>query len=84
MEMTKNRLNLGKKAAQRAIFIYQTITANRLPSCRFVPSCSEYASEAIESHGVLRGGWFTTKRLCRCHPWGSYGYDPIPKKEHKC
>ena len=48
------------------------------PSCRFIPSCSNYASEAIEAHGAIRGGSFALRRLCRCHPWGGFGLDPIP------
>ncbi|WP_417427916.1 membrane protein insertion efficiency factor YidD [Kiloniella sp.] len=48
-------------------------------SCRYHPTCSEYASEAIVTHGALRGGWLALKRLSRCHPWGGYGYDPVPE-----
>jgi putative membrane protein insertion efficiency factor len=48
--------------------------------CRFSPSCSEYAAEALISHGVVRGGALTLKRLCRCHPWGGAGYDPPPPR----
>lgn len=46
--------------------------------CRFHPSCSCYAEEAIERHGAWRGGWLTLRRLARCHPWGSAGDDPVP------
>lgn len=46
--------------------------------CRFEPSCSEYALEALQTHGALAGGWLATKRICRCHPWGGCGHDPVP------
>lgn len=48
------------------------------PSCRFTPTCSQYALEALRKHGPLRGGWLTLRRLARCHPWGGSGYDPVP------
>jgi len=47
-------------------------------SCRHVPSCSAYALEALERHGAVHGGWLALRRLARCHPWGSSGYDPVP------
>lgn len=47
-------------------------------NCRFAPSCSAYAIEAIERYGALRGGALTVKRMGRCHPWGGHGYDPVP------
>ena len=48
------------------------------PACRFYPSCSEYAAEAVETHGAARGGWMALRRLSRCHPFSSGGYDPVP------
>jgi putative membrane protein insertion efficiency factor len=47
-------------------------------SCRFAPSCSEYAIEALQRHGALRGSWLAAKRVSRCHPWHPGGYDPVP------
>ncbi len=47
-------------------------------NCRYFPSCSEYAVEAVEKHGAIKGGWLGVKRVCRCHPWHPGGYDPVP------
>jgi len=46
--------------------------------CRFQPSCSEYAMQALRAHGALKGSWLAAKRLARCHPWGAFGADPVP------
>ena len=48
------------------------------PACRFEPSCSAYAGEAISQHGIVRGGWLVLRRLSRCRPFGGWGFDPIP------
>ncbi|MDA0276332.1 MAG: membrane protein insertion efficiency factor YidD [Proteobacteria bacterium] len=52
------------------------------PSCRFHPSCSQYADEALTLHGPWRGSWLATRRLCRCGPWTAGGYDPVPERRH--
>lgn len=49
--------------------------------CRYAPSCSAYAMEALRMHGAFRGGWMAAKRIGRCHPWGGSGYDPVPEKK---
>ena len=60
-------------------FYRRSISPLTPPACRFTPTCSAYAYEAIEKHGAAKGGWLTLKRLCRCHPFykGDY-YDPVP------
>ena len=50
-------------------------------SCRYHPSCSAYADEALRTHGLARGGFLAFKRICRCNPWGGSGYDPVPSKD---
>lgn len=47
-------------------------------SCRFLPTCSDYGRDALIRHGPVRGGWLTVRRLCKCHPFGGSGYDPVP------
>ncbi len=65
------------------IHAYRWLISPWLPAqCRFRPTCSAFALEAIDTHGVWRGGWLAAKRLARCHPWGGSGYDPVPP-EHK-
>ena len=48
------------------------------PACRYTPTCSQYAIDAVKKHGPFKGIWLTIKRLLRCHPWGGSGYDPVP------
>ena len=63
---------------------YQLILSPMLGSnCRFMPTCSEYALESLKTYGLIKGTFLTIKRIGKCHPWGSNGYDPIPTKMEK-
>jgi len=57
---------------------YQHLRAGRPSPCRFQPTCSSYAIEALELHGAFRGGWLAIRRVVRCNPFGSHGWDPVP------
>lgn len=59
-------------------FYQLCISPLKPPSCRFTPTCSQYAIEALRKHGPIRGLYLTIRRLLRCHPWGGSGYDPVP------
>jgi putative membrane protein insertion efficiency factor len=59
---------------------YQRLRGGRPSPCRFTPSCSMYAREAIEAHGAGRGSWLSLRRLLRCHPFGGHGWDPVPER----
>ena len=66
------------------IRVYQLIISPMLGSnCRFIPTCSEYAMESLKEHGLIKGIFLSIKRIGKCHPWGSHGYDPIPNKMEK-
>ena len=60
---------------------YQWLFAGRVSPCRFEPSCSTYALESFEVHGLIRGSLLSLRRLGRCHPWGGHGWDPVPRKK---
>ncbi|MDR2627262.1 MAG: membrane protein insertion efficiency factor YidD [Dysgonamonadaceae bacterium] len=61
------------------VYVYRyCISPMKPPSCRFTPSCSEYAVEAVKKHGAWKGTRLAVRRILRCHPWGGEGYDPVP------
>nr|WP_297280466.1 membrane protein insertion efficiency factor YidD [uncultured Butyricicoccus sp.] len=60
-------------------FYRRAISPHTAPTCRYIPTCSQYALEAIEKYGACKGGWLAFRRICRCHPWSKRGpYDPVP------
>jgi putative membrane protein insertion efficiency factor len=59
-------------------FYQYAISPMRPPTCRYFPTCSVYAVEAVEKYGAMRGGWMALRRVMRCHPWNDGGYDPVP------
>ena len=81
-------MNESKRASLRSLTIWLPVKLIRLyqitlspymgRQCRYTPTCSNYALEALRKHGLLRGGWLAVKRILRCAPWGGSGYDPVP------
>jgi hypothetical protein len=67
-----------------AIHGYQLLRTGRPTGCRFIPTCSEYAVQAIEGHGAVHGGALAARRLVRCNPWGGHGVDPVPDGRTSC
>ena len=80
-------MNLAQHILLGAVRIYRAAISPMLGAffgatggCRFVPTCSAYAAEAVRERGAIHGGWLSVKRVCRCHPWGGHGHDPVPSK----
>ncbi len=72
-----------KRILIKGIKLYQKIPGPWHSACRHIPTCSNYAIEAIEEYGSLQGSFLAIKRILKCNPWGTYGYDPVPKKGEK-
>jgi putative membrane protein insertion efficiency factor len=73
------RISLAARAALIPVRLYQLLISPMLgPRCRFAPSCSEYAADALKTHGALKGTFLAARRISRCHPLGGSGYDPVP------
>ena len=75
----RGRQSLPARMVHRLVRGYQHLTAGRPSPCRYVPTCSSYALDAVEQHGAARGSWLAVRRLARCHPWSRHsGWDPVP------
>jgi uncharacterized protein len=76
--------SVGSSVARGVIFVIQlyrhTISPLRLPTCRFTPTCSQYAVDALTEYGLIKGGWLAVVRLLKCGPWHRGGWDPIPER----
>ena len=71
--------SVPRRVAVAVIRVYQKVLSPLTPpSCRFTPTCSNYAVGAIQRYGLMHGGWLALKRIARCHPWNPGGYDPVP------
>lgn len=68
----------GRLLCLPIVFYQRFVSPFTPPTCRFTPTCSEYARQAIAKHGPLKGLWLALRRILRCHPWGGSGYDPVP------
>ncbi|MDE5645352.1 MAG: membrane protein insertion efficiency factor YidD [Muribaculaceae bacterium] len=74
--------DIARRLLIAPIRFYQLSISPMIPAaCRYTPTCSQYAIEAIRIHGALRGGSLAIRRICRCHPWGGSGYDPVPPRK---
>lgn len=75
-----NIIQINMKTILLALIRFYQLAISPLipPRCRYTPTCSQYAVEAIQKYGACKGGYLATKRICRCHPFGSSGYDPVP------
>ena len=71
-------MNLAVWSMRTCVRAWQVARYGRPSPCRFMPSCSTYALEALEIHGAVKGSWLALRRICRCHPWGGTGWDPVP------
>ena len=81
---TGDSLSTAQRGAIWLLRLYKLLLSPMFAgSCRFLPSCSDYARDAVALHGVLKGTWLAARRLSRCHPFGSSGHDPVPGRESR-
>ena len=83
LEVSQRRLSPAQRVMLTLLSGYKILLSQLFAgSCRFVPSCSEYARGAVTDHGAWRGAWLAARRLARCHPGRAYGFDPVPARRH--
>ena len=74
-------MSVSARLVSLLVLAYRNLLSPVMPaSCRYMPTCSAYALEALGRYGALRGGWLAAARICRCHPWGGSGFDPVPDR----
>ena len=83
MNAAQNILIFGVRIYRWVISPMKACILGPFARCRFTPTCSEYTLQALKTHGALDGTWLGLKRICRCHPWGGCGPDPVPEKTAK-
>jgi putative membrane protein insertion efficiency factor len=71
-------VSVASRPVESVVHWYQVAREGRPSPCRYTPSCSTYALDALRRFGLVRGLWLATRRLARCHPWGAHGFDPVP------
>ncbi len=83
-------MNFAQHVLLLAVRLYRWVISPALATlfgpaggCRYTPTCSAYAAEAVQTHGALTGSWLAAKRVCRCQPWGGCGHDPVPSPKSK-
>ena len=76
-----SRPSPAARGLRQLVTLYQHLRAGRPSPCRYYPSCSSYAAEALELHGAARGGWLALRRVARCHPFGGHGVDLVPERK---
>ena len=80
-EPNEPEVSFGARMVRGPIVAYQTVMSGRPSPCRFSPSCSTYAIEAVETHGAVKGSALAAWRIARCNPWGGSGWDPVPNRQ---